>query len=63
LPGKGHLGIGADADLTVFDPGLEWTYDPGTSAGKSRNSPFAGWAMKGKARATIVSGTIAWQGN
>jgi dihydroorotase len=62
LPGKGHLGIGADADLTVFDPGEEWTFDPGTSPGKSRNSPFAGWAMKGRARATIVNGAIAWQG-
>ncbi len=62
LPGKGHLGLGADADLTVFDPGQEWIYDPGTSPGKSRNSPFAGWAMKGRARATIVNGTIAWQG-
>ena len=62
LAGKGHLGVGADGDLTVFDAGAEWIYDPGTSAGKSRNSPFAGWAMKGKARATIVNGTIAWQG-
>jgi dihydroorotase len=62
LPGKGHLGIGADGDLTVFDPGQEWTFDPGTSPGKSRNSPFAGWAMKGRARATIVNGAIAWQG-
>jgi dihydroorotase len=61
LPAKGNLNIGADADLTVFDPGQEWIYDPGTSAGKSRNSPFAGWAMKGKARATIVNGNIAWQ--
>jgi dihydroorotase len=61
LPGKGHLGVGADADLTVFDPGQEWTFDPETSPGKSRNSPFAGWAMKGRARATIVNGTIAWQ--
>jgi dihydroorotase len=62
LPGKGHLGAGADADLTVFDPGEEWIYDPGASAGKSRNSPFAGWAMKGRAVATIVNGAIAWQG-
>jgi dihydroorotase len=61
LAGKGNLGIGADADLTVFDPGQEWIFDPGTSAGKSRNSPFAGWAMKGKARATIVNGAFAWQ--
>jgi dihydroorotase len=63
LPGKGNLSVGADGDLTVFDPAQEWIYDPGTSAGKSRNSPFAGWAMKGKARAAIVNGTIAWQGN
>jgi dihydroorotase len=61
LPGKGHLGIGADGDLTVFDPGQEWIFDPGTSPGKSRNSPFAGWSMKGRARAAIVNGTIAWQ--
>jgi dihydroorotase len=61
LSGKGSLGIGADADLTVFDPGQEWIFDPGTTAGKSRNSPFAGWAMKGRARATIVNGTVAWQ--
>jgi dihydroorotase len=63
LAGKGNLSIGSDGDLTVFDPGQEWIYDPGTSAGKSRNTPFAGWAMKGKARATIVNGGIAWQGN
>jgi dihydroorotase len=61
LAGKGTLGVGADADLTVFDPGADWTFDLATSSGKSRNSPFAGWAMKGKARATIVNGTIAWQ--
>jgi dihydroorotase len=61
LSGKGHLGVGADADLTVFDPGQEWTFDPATSPGKSRNSPFAGWTMTGKARATIVNGAIAWQ--
>jgi dihydroorotase len=61
LTGKGNLGVGADADLTVFDPAQEWVFDPGASAGKSRNSPFAGWTLKGKARATIVNGTIAWQ--
>jgi dihydroorotase len=61
LAGKGHLGIGADGDLTVFDPGQEWIYDPAASPGKSRNTPFSGWAMKGKARATIVNGAIAWQ--
>jgi dihydroorotase len=60
LRGKGTLSVGADADVTVFDPTQEWTYDPGASAGKSRNSPFGGWTLKGKARATIVGGVIKW---
>ncbi len=63
LAGKGSLAAGLDGDLTIFDPSHEWVYDPAASAGKSRNSPFAGWAMKGKARATVVNGAVAWQGN
>ena len=58
LPNKGHLGVGADGDVTVFDPDVEWTFDLTKSASKSRNSPFAGWALKGRATATIVAGRI-----
>jgi dihydroorotase len=61
LKNKGTFNIGADGDVTVFDAGREWAFDAGATAGKSRNSPFSGWAMKGKARATIVNGAIAWQ--
>lgn len=61
LAKKGNLTIGSDGDLTVFDPDQEWIFDAGASAGKSRNSPFGGWTMKGKARATIVGGAIVWQ--
>jgi dihydroorotase len=61
LPDKGNFSVGSDGDVTVFDPGQEWIYSPADSAGKSRNSPFAGWAMKGRACATIVNGAIAWQ--
>jgi dihydroorotase len=53
---KGALNVGADADVTVFDPDLEWTFERGTSASKSSNSPFFGWRLKGKAIATIVAG-------
>jgi dihydroorotase len=60
LRDKGHLGIGADGDLTVIDVGWEWVFDASASASKSRNSPFGGWRLKGKAAATIVNGTVAW---
>ena len=61
LRGKGHLGVGADGDLTIIDPEREWIYEVKDSASKSRNSPFDGWRLKGKAKATIVCGKIAWE--
>jgi dihydroorotase len=57
---KGSLSVGADADVTVFDPEREWVFDPGATGSKSSNSPFYGWPLKGKAVATIVSGKKAW---
>jgi dihydroorotase len=58
---KGTLGTGADADVTVFDPDKEWIFDRHQTASKSKNSPFHGWRLKGKAVATIVGGKIVWQ--
>jgi dihydroorotase len=57
---KGTLNIGADADITVFDPDHEWVFDKTASASKSINSPFYGWRLKGKAVATIVGGKKVW---
>jgi dihydroorotase len=57
---KGTLSVGADADLTVFDPNREWVFEPDTSASKSDNSPFYGWRLKGKAVTTIVGGKVVW---
>ncbi|MEO7678732.1 MAG: amidohydrolase family protein, partial [Verrucomicrobiota bacterium] len=58
---KGTLQVGADADITVFDPNHEWVFDRNESASKSRNSPFHGWKMKGKAILTIVGGKVMWR--
>ncbi len=53
---KGTLSVGAEADVTVFDPDREWVFRREDSASKSRNSPFFGWHLKGRAVATIVAG-------
>ena len=61
LAGKGSLKPGSDADVTVFDPDLEWEFRREQSASKSRNTPFHGWPLKGKPLATIVGGVIVWR--
>lgn len=58
LQGKGHLGVGADADVTIIDPAHNWTIDANRFAGKSRNCPFDGWSATGRATATIVGGDV-----
>lgn len=55
LPG-GTLQPGQPADITLIDPELEWTVDPSAFRSKCRNTPFAGWRLRGKAVATFVSG-------
>jgi dihydroorotase len=53
---KGTLSVGADGDVTVFDPDCEWVFARKDSASKSWNTPFLGWRLKGRAVATIVAG-------
>jgi len=57
LPG-GTLAVGAPADLTLIDLDREWTVDAGKFASKSRNCPFHGWTLKGRAVMTLVGGKI-----
>jgi len=57
---KGTLSVGADADVTVFDPDCKWVFERESTASKSFNNPFYGWPLKGKAVATIVGGRKVW---
>jgi dihydroorotase len=52
----GTLSIGAAADVTLIDPDLEWTVDANTFQSLSRNTPFHGWELKGRAVRTVVRG-------
>jgi dihydroorotase len=58
----GTLAVGAIADITVIDPDLEWTVTPERFLSKSRNTPFAGMRLKGRAVLTIVGGEIVFDG-
>jgi dihydroorotase len=57
---KATLGTGADADITIIDPDLEWTFRKKDSFSCSRNTPFDGWELKGRAVRTIVAGKTIW---
>jgi len=54
----GEIKVGEKANLTIIDPELEWKVEVGQFRSKSRNSPFQGWRLKGKAIMTIVEGEI-----
>jgi dihydroorotase len=57
----GTLSIGACADVTLIDPEMEWTVKVDQFHSASRNSPFDGWKLKGRAVRTIVSGKTVWK--
>jgi len=60
LPG-GTLAPGAPADLVVVDRAREWVVDPEQFRSKGRNTPFAGWQLRGRAMLTFVDGQIRYQ--
>jgi dihydroorotase len=60
LPG-GTLATGAPGDVVVIDPAAEWEVRPEEFHSKSRNTPFRGRRLTGRAELTLVGGRIAWQ--
>jgi dihydroorotase len=58
---RGTLKPGADADVTIIDPAAAWTIDPTRFRSKSRNCPYAGWKVRGRAEVVIVGGQIRFE--
>jgi len=49
---------GDDANLVVFDPEQRWTVDPGEFMSRSRNTPYAGWDVRGRVQHTLFKGRL-----
>jgi dihydroorotase len=59
--GLGALTPGGPADLTIIDPSAAWTIDRNAMPGRSKNTPFDGWEVQGRAVMTIVAGKVAFE--
>lgn len=56
--GRGSLKEGSTADVTIIDLNKEWIVDIMKLKSKSRNTPYGGWKLKGRAEDVIVGGKI-----
>ena len=54
----GTLAPGAPADVILVDPERAWKVDPQRFHSRSRNSPFAGWTLRGRVMRTYVEGRL-----
>jgi dihydroorotase len=57
----GHLGVGATADVCVFDPKQSWTLTPEKLVSRGRNTPFLGQEFRGRVTHTLVGGEIVFE--
>lgn len=57
----GQLGVGATADVCVFDPEAEELLEPERLRSRGRNSPFIGWALPGRVTHTLREGRVIYQ--
>jgi dihydroorotase len=57
----GTLVEGVPGDVTVVDPNLEWTVDSADFFSKSRNTPFGGQVLRGRATVTVVGGRVVYE--
>ncbi|QDL55691.1 dihydroorotase [Rhodoferax aquaticus] len=59
--GLGQLRVGAVADVCVFDPQAEWRVEPSALRSQGKHTPFGGYELQGRVRATLVAGHVAYQ--
>lgn len=57
----GKLEVGQAADIAIFDIETEYEINPNDFLSKGKNTPFAGWKVKGETLLTLVDGQIVYQ--
>ncbi len=58
---RGEIKEGAVADITIFNPEIEYVYTKEMIVSKSKNTPFIGKKLKGQVEYTIVGGRVVYQ--
>ncbi len=61
LENKGQIKEGFDGDITVIDPDQEWEVTETDTVSKSKNTPFFGYNLKGRVKATIFAGKMVFE--
>jgi dihydroorotase len=57
----GNLGVGATADVCIFDPTAHWMLSADKFVSRGRNSPFLGWEFSGRVTHTLVGGEVVFE--
>ena len=57
----GHLSLGSNADLCIFDPEHYWKIEAGSLISQGKNTPFLGMELAGKVRYTLLHGQTVHQ--
>ena len=61
LNAAGRIAVGSVADLCVFDRNAHWRVEPRALKSQGHNTPFLGYELPARVRATIVSGHVAFE--
>ncbi|MDH4451010.1 MAG: dihydroorotase [Rhodoferax sp.] len=56
----GRLTAGGAADMCVFDPAAHWVVEPSALVSQGRHTPFGGYELPGRVKATLVGGRLAY---
>ncbi|MFO1371263.1 MAG: dihydroorotase [Candidatus Competibacteraceae bacterium] len=58
---NGHLGLGAPADICIFDPNAPWFVTVPAMRSRGQNSPFLGWELRGRVTHTLLAGRLVYE--